>query len=103
MNDSQPRSLQMFSPAILPVSPHLSIVNQVLYQCHTAQNGWTPLKTIDFSVEGVEGMNLADAKELHFNGLDGRDEPAFESGRVGTSISCRIHVRGFYDSNFHHR
>jgi hypothetical protein len=103
MNDSQPRSLQMVSPAILPVSPHLSIVNQVLYECDTAQNGWIPLKTIDFSVEGMEGMNLAGAKERLFNGLDSRDEPAFESGRVGTSVSCRNHVRGFYDSNFHHR
>jgi len=55
-----------------------------------------------FKVEGTEGMELTDALNLRFNGLDDRDEPMFGDGGVGTSVSCRIHVRGFYNSNFHH-
>lgn len=88
--------------AILPTLPHLCIVEQVPYQCKAAQKVWTLLKTIDFRIKGVEGMKLTDAMGLHFDGLDGRDDDMFENEGVGTSVSCRIHVRRFYDSNSYH-
>lgn len=92
----------MVPPAIPLIPPHLCIIEQVPYQCDVAQNGWTCLKTIYFKVEGVEGIKLTEAMKLRFSGLEGRDDPMFMNNRVGTSVSCRISVRGFYDSNFHY-
>jgi len=72
----------------------LRVVEQVSYNYDVTQTGWTPLETIDFGVKGVKGMRLIDAVNLRFDGPDERDELMFQSG-VGTSVSCRIHVRGF--------
>jgi len=82
------------------VAPHLHI-EQVLYKPDIVQRGWAPLETIDFKMNGVEGMRLTDAMDRYVGGLDGRDEPMFQSGGgVGNSVSCRIHVGGLDDSNF---
>lgn len=90
----------MVPPAIPPTPLHLRIVEQVPYTYDVAQTGWTPLEAIDFKVKGVKGMRLTDAMNLRFDGPDERDELMFQSGGVGTSISCRIHVCGFDDSDF---
>jgi len=92
----------MVLPVILSIPPHLRIVEQFLYQCDVEQKGWTPSETIDFRVKGVGGMKFTDAMNLRFDGPDDRHEPVFEDDGVGTSVSCRIHVRGFYNSNFYY-
>lgn len=83
----------MFPPAVPPTSLHLLVVEQDQYKHDVT--GWTPLEAIDFKVKGVKGMRLIDAVNLRFNGPDERDEPMFQRGGTGTSVSCRIHVRGF--------
>ena len=87
---------------MLSTPPLLRKIAQDPYKCENLQKGWTPLEPIDFTVNGKEGMRLADAMSRRFCGLDGRDDYMFGNGGLGTSVSCRIHVRGFYDSHFHY-
>lgn len=83
----------MVPPAVPSTPLHLLVVKQVQYEHEVT--GWIPLEAIDFKVKGVKGMRLVDAVNLRFNGPDERDELMFQSGGTGTSVSCRIHVRGF--------
>lgn len=78
-------------------------MEQVQYQSKSVQKGQTPLPSIYFNANGVEGINLTDAMDLRFDGLDGRDDPMFVDRSVGRAISCRIRVRGFdgSDSRYH--
>ena len=95
------RSQDMTPPIPLPTRPHFHIVEQVPYRCGTLQNGWTALhESIEFKVKGLEGINLIDAMNERFDGPDGRDDNMFTDDRIGNSISCRIEVRGFCDSDF---
>jgi len=74
-------------------------VEQDPYYCDTPQKGWIPLPPIDFKDKGKEGIKLTDAMNLRFDGPDGRDDPMFEDGDIGNSVTCRICVRGFCGSN----
>ena len=71
------------------------MVGQVLYRCKTQQKGWAPLPSIEFRVQGEEGMSLTDALNIRFDGPDGRDDLMFTHDNIGNSVSCRIAVRGF--------
>ena len=88
-------------PAILPTRPDLRIVEQILYNRDNPRGGWAPLHSIDFAVDGQEGIKLTDAMNLRFNGPDGRDHPMFTHESIGNSVSCRMEVRGISDSDLH--
>ena len=75
-------------------------MEQVPYHCKTQQKGWTPLPSIDFRVQGRDGMNLTDALNVRFDGPDGRDDLMFTHDSIGNSVSCRMEVRGFCDRTF---
>ena len=92
----------MSPPAVLRTRQDLRMVMQDPYKPDIVQKGWIPLPSVAFDVNGVEGIKLTDAMKPRFNGPDGRDELMFTDGHVGNSVSCRIQVRGFYDSNFHY-
>jgi len=74
-------------------------VEQDPYHCEISQKGWIPLPPIVFKDKGKEGIRLTDAMNLHFDGPDDRDDPMFEDGNIGNSVTFRIRVREFCDSN----
>ena len=85
-------------PSILRTRPDLRIVQRVPYRRKTPQKGWAPLPQIDFKVQDKEGIKLTDAVDLHFNGLDGRDDPMFTHESIGNFVQlCLMNVRGFCD------
>ena len=47
-------------------------------------------------MKGREGIRLTDAMDPYFGGLDDRDDLMFAGDTVGTSVSCRNHVRVLY-------
>ena len=82
-----------------PTRPDLRLVEQTQYQCGYKQQSWEPLPSIDFMVEGMEGIRLTDATNLRFCHLYGRDDLMFQR-TAGNSISCRIEVRGHSKSTW---
>ena len=89
-------------PTILPTRPDLHIAEQILYNRDNPRGGWVPkFHSIDFTVYGREGIKLTDAMNLCFDGPDGRYHPMFTHESIGTSVSCRIEVRGISDSDLH--
>ena len=87
------RPVLQYGLAILLTHPHLRGVEQVPYESENLQKDWTLLPPIEFKVEGVEGMNLADAMNLRFDGPDDRDDPMFTDESIGNSVSYRIDIR----------
>lgn len=81
--------------ARLATRPELLAVDQTKYQCETVQNGRKLLPPIVFSVNGKEGVNLVDAIDNHFSGLDGRDDYMFTNRYIGSCISLRIELVGY--------
>ena len=57
------------------------------YHCEISQKGWIPLPPIDFKDKGKEGIRLTDAMNLRFDGPDNRDDPMFEDGNIGNSVT----------------
>ena len=82
-------------PIIPPSRSNLHVVEQVLYRYRAQQKGWEPQPSIEFRVQGTEGIKLTDALNIRFNGPDGRDDLMFTHDSTGSSVSCRIAVRGF--------
>jgi len=84
-------------------TPHLRRVKQVTYQPLNSQRDWARLPPIYFLVKSIEGIKLADALNIRFDGLDGGDDPVFLFAdiSIGTSITCRIEVCDLGDSHFH--
>ena len=84
-------------PTIQLSHSDLHMVEQNTYQCTTRGQHWDPLPSINFKVQDMEGINLTDAMNLRFNGLDNCDDPVFTHDCIGGSISCRISVCGLCD------
>lgn len=77
-------------PGILPLI-------QTEYQCDIEQKGRKRRPPIAFTTHGgLQGINLDDALNMHFPYLDGRDDPMFEDGSTGNSISLRIELVGHH-------
>jgi len=91
----------MSPPAILHTRHDLRMVESDLYQSENVQNGWIPRDPIVFKVKEIEGIKLTDAMNLRFDGPDDRDQLMFTDDHVGSSVSCRVKVRGSHDINFH--
>jgi len=81
-------------PATLPTRPDLYIAEQIPYNHENPRGGWAPFHSIDFTVDGQEGIKLSDAMNLRFNGPDGRDQPMFTHESIGNSVSCRMEFAG---------
>ena len=82
----------------LPTRPDFLVVPQITFESENVQN-WKCLPPIEFTVspeEGVnlEGINLDDALNQRFSGLNGRDDAMFTDENIGSSVSCRMKVRG---------
>ena len=81
----------------LPTRPDLLIVPQIKFEPGSVRT-WKRLPPIEFAVssEGInlEGINLDDALNMHFNSLNGRDDAMFTDENIGNSVSCRMKVRG---------
>ena len=68
------------------------LVPQYAYKSARQQKELSGLRTIKFSVYGMEGIRLSDALEENWAGLEGRDDrPLIEDGRV--QVMVRLHVR----------
>ena len=69
---------------------------QRVYKVTTAQD-WQRLPSIEFTLHGegvnLEGINLDNALNKDFRGLNGRDDAVFTDGSIGNSVSCRLEVR----------
>lgn len=75
-------------------------MEQIEYSCKAAQKDWETLPSIDFKVQGKEGIRLTDAMNTRFGGLEDRDLPMFEGEGTGNTVSCRLNVRGRYRVGF---
>ena len=89
------------SPVTLLTRPDLCKVEQVTYKCDFQQKKRIEHLPIDFRVQGKEGIKLADAVNLHFSNLEGRDDPMFTDQSIGNSVSCRMAVRGFCECSLY--
>ena len=80
---------------------NLHAVLQIKYKCENIQEYWKPFPPMPFTVQGREGINLVDALNMGWAGLDGRDDAVFTQSGVGNSISLRMKVRSHYYTVFH--
>ena len=80
---------------------NLHAVLQTKFKLGITQKDWKPFPPIPFTVQGREGINLVDALNRHWAGLDGRDDAVFTQDGVGNSIALRMKVRSHYYTVFH--
>lgn len=79
-----------------PNRPDILPLIQTEYHCHNEQKGRKHHTPIDFTThEGIQGINLEDALNMNFPGLDRRDDPMFKDGSINNSISLRIKLVGY--------
>ena len=66
-------------------------IPQKIYGHGRRQRYFTPSEFISFGVNGRPGVNMGDALQERFTGLDGRDDPVLQD--ASSAISCRLLVR----------
>ena len=71
--------------------PNWHRIPQDVYDHGQKQWDFTPSEGIPFLVNGRPGMNMGDALQKRFTGLDGRDELVLQD--ASSVISCRLLVR----------
>ena len=73
------------------------MVDQIASQDGNMQENWKPLPPINFTVLGKEGIQLTDAIDPYFSGLDGCEDPV-----PGGSWEPRVRVHEHYYVGFHY-
>jgi len=76
--------------AALP-PPNWRKIPQKTYGHGGKQWDFIPSECISFGVNGRPGVNIIDALQKRFTGLDGRDDPVLQDAT--SAISCRLSVR----------
>jgi len=71
--------------------PNWYKIPQKTYDHGLKQWDFIPLECISFGVYGHPGVNVMDALQKRFTGLDGRDDPVLQG--ANSAISCRLSVR----------
>ena len=74
--------------AITPGPTHVALVLQSQYVCPTKQSGWVRQAPIKF------GVKLVNAANPGYLGILGHDEQVLNYDGVGSTITCRLNVRG---------
>ena len=79
-------------PQVMTLSPpNWYKIPQKTYDHGRKQWDFIPSESISFGVNGRPGVNVIDALQKRFTGLDGRDDPVLQDAT--SAISCRLSVR----------
>jgi hypothetical protein len=84
------------SPLAITFPSNRTMVPQRRYDHGKKQWDFNQLESISFSVDGRPGINMGDALQKTFTGLDGRDDPVLTD--AAGAISCRLLVRLLWSS-----
>lgn len=94
------RDIRSSSASLPPATPPSQVkalppsnwheIPQNAYDYGRKQWDFTPSEDISFSVNGCPGINMGDALQKRFAGLDGRDELVLQD--ASSVISCRLSV-----------
>ena len=88
-------------PLASPIPPNFPLplqydsrekVPQLRYRCGNTQKGLELKQSISFSTSGRPGVKLLNVLNGKFEGLDGRDDPPFESSCRGITIRIQVNA-----------